>query len=158
MDRVDQSGGRGAEQGVELVSAGALRVQPLHHLDHLIEAGLQHAFFIGPAAHLVEDAFQSFIAGKEPLHGADAGLLVTVTDVEEGVPHLGHARDECAAAHAGIQHRLITVRAAHVHAELVDILAGIALRIDIGDVVAYDINRLVGCIDSEARNRKGSEC
>ena len=91
------------------------------------------------------------------LHGAHVGVLIPVADVQIDIPGLADAGRDNAVAHA--QHAVggVPVAGLHMEAELVQRLAGVALRIDVGDVVARDGQALVGRVDAHLGHCKDAK-
>ena len=156
VEQPDQRLGRAADGGVVLHRAH-LAVEGFQLGEQVVELGLDNAEFVGALTHLVQDVGQLLQTVQLGVGGTHVGVLIAVADVQEGVPQLGHAFGQHTVANIQVVAVGVADVSVGVEGHQVQPLAGVALGVDVGDVVARHIQRRLGGVNPQPRSGEGTK-
>ncbi len=87
-----------------------------------------------------------------------AGHFRAITNIQIRVAQLGNAGGDNTAAHAGLPFAAVAVCAAHIHTFLLQTLSGVALSVNIGNVVAGNLHSLLRGVNAQLSNGISASC
>ena len=161
VEELGQGFGLGPDQAVGVLGAD-LGGQLLQGREQVAQLGVDDAeAVVGLGfAHLIQNAAELGQAVQPLAALLQLAVLVPVPDIQIGVPQLGGAVGQDAVADVGVVKVGELGRAGGIQAHQVHPLAGVARGVDVGNIVAGDVQRRLGGVNRQAggsKRAKGSD-